>query len=496
MGGIYIFKKKLKDILKVLLQNPILIIVYWIFCYELSLLCMYGRVNNTIYILLGCILFFISIIIFIIIKNMKNKDYRPRELIKLKSWRYISIIIIISITSIYGMKIYESATNYRGKLSWVIERLKNERSVEFEHNNIYKYGVEGIFQDINKKYTLPNKLYMSNVFELEFNSHGTITSLYTFVYGKNNDGEDKAYLITYDKSKSQDITLRLNGQANFDYNDDKLIDPLIETVNAIPFDKTTSKFNEDKYGLLYYGKRNWGYNTDGIINISEKGKEYYFGEVNIETIGYTVSIFVPGKEQDIIPDRYNLICDSKWSQSCMEPIIRYEEPSMNNQQDIIDGKGQFHLSGKIAYKLDVTDKALGSTFYSLRKTIDGGVNWQVINKNPFNGAIGSLSGMTFMDEKLGFIVANNPSGDSGDLYRTDNGGISFEKIDYSPYEVKLKNGASIVPFDCPGIPYEKGDIIYMLVGQGTDGDYNGNSKALYQSKDKGKTWEYVEEVKK
>ncbi len=36
----------------------------------------------------------------------------------------------------------------------------------------------------------------------------------------------------------------------------------------------------------------------------------------------------------------------------------------------------------------------------------------------------------------------------------------------------------------------------MLVGQGTDGDYNGNSKALYQSKDKGKTWEYVEEVKK
>ncbi len=274
---------------------------------------MYGRVNNTIYILLGCILFFISIIIFIIIKTIKNKDYSPRELIKLKSWKYISIIIIIAITSIYGMKIYESATNYRGKLSWVIERLKNERSVEFEHNNIYKYGVEGIFQDINKKYTLPNKLYMSNVFELEFNSDGTITSLYTFVYGKNNDGEDKTYLITYDKSKSKDITLRLNGYANFDYNDDKLIEPLIETVNAIPFEKTTSKFNEDKYGLVYYGKRNWGYNTDGIINISEKGREYYFGEVNIETIGYTVSIFVPGKEQDIIPDRYNLICDSKWS---------------------------------------------------------------------------------------------------------------------------------------------------------------------------------------
>ncbi|EEM38701.1 hypothetical protein bthur0004_53640 [Bacillus thuringiensis serovar sotto str. T04001] len=35
----------------------------------------------------------------------------------------------------------------------------------------------------------------------------------------------------------------------------------------------------------------------------------------------------------------------------------------------------------------------------------------------------------------------------------------------------------------------------MLVGQGADGDYNGNSSILYQSKDQGETWEYVKEVK-
>ncbi|MCQ6307306.1 hypothetical protein NPM07_32320 [Bacillus cereus] len=29
-----------------------------------------------------------------------------------------------------------------------------------------------------------------------------------------------------------------------------------------------------------------------------------------------------------------------------------------------------------------------------------------------------------------------------------------------------------------------------------DGDYNGDSSALYQSKDNGETWEFVEEVKK
>lgn len=32
------------------------------------------------------------------------------------------------------------------------------------------------------------------------------------------------------------------------------------------------KWNESKYGLIYYGKRNWGFNIEGIINIIEDGK--------------------------------------------------------------------------------------------------------------------------------------------------------------------------------------------------------------------------------
>ena len=35
----------------------------------------------------------------------------------------------------------------------------------------------------------------------------------------------------------------------------------------------------------------------------------------------------------------------------------------------------------------------------------------------------------------------------------------------------------------------------MLVGQGADGDYNGNSDALYESRDNGVTWEFIKEVK-
>ncbi|PEO40948.1 glycosyl hydrolase, partial [Bacillus pseudomycoides] len=61
---IFILKQNAKRILISLLTNPILIIGYWIFCYELASFCTYGRMNYNIYILLLCIVFFISIITF------------------------------------------------------------------------------------------------------------------------------------------------------------------------------------------------------------------------------------------------------------------------------------------------------------------------------------------------------------------------------------------------------------------------------------------------
>ncbi|MES9671312.1 glycosyl hydrolase, partial [Bacillus pseudomycoides] len=96
---IFIFKQNAKRILISLLTNPILIIGYWIFCYELALFCMYGRMNYNIYILLLCIVFFISVITFTTMRIIKDKEYESKKLINLNAWKYISIIIIVVITS-------------------------------------------------------------------------------------------------------------------------------------------------------------------------------------------------------------------------------------------------------------------------------------------------------------------------------------------------------------------------------------------------------------
>lgn len=446
---------------------------------------MYGRGKYNIELFLLCFVFLLAIIAFTTIRIVKDKEYASK---KSNALQYISIIIIVSITLFYGVEIYKSATNYGGKLAWTLDRLKNEKTVKFEHNNIYKYGVEGIFEDINKKYSLPKKLYITNEFELTFNSAGTITSLYTFVYGRNESGKEESFLITFD-NKSQKLNLRLNGYTGATYDDNKLLEPLIKTVNVIPVQFAVSKWNESEYGLVYFGKRSWGSNIEGIININEEGKEHPLKHATSEKIiGYTVSIFVPGKEKEIIPARYNLIGDASLSKINTNPDYFKELQQENNEEP-------FFLSKKVGYQLNFVDKALGSTLYSLSKTINGGETWEVINKDPFMGVVGSVSGMTFLNDKLGFIGALNPSSTAGELYRTDDGGVSFNKVLYVPHEVKLDSGQSISPFDSPDMPYEKDGVLIMLVGQGSDGDYNGNSRAQYQSKDNGETWEYVKEVK-
>lgn len=490
-------KDKLKRIIMGFITNPVILIVYWIFCYELTTLCMYGRFNNNMNILIACVVFFITMIAIYIIRARKNKESRFK-LVNSKTWKCISLIIIIILTVFYGAKIYKSGIKYNGKLSWVIQRWQTERNIKFKKNNIYEYGVNGVFEDINKRYELPEKLYMADDLSVKFDKDGTITHFETFVYGKDKGGKEKSYLISYDKNKSKDIKLILDGFVNATYSNDKLLDPLFETVNCISIKDTVSKWNASEFGLLYKGKRNWESNREGIVLINKNGNEVPVELAGDKLVGYTVSIYVPGREEEITPVRYNLLTDSYWFKFQNTET----EDALNkskNELDLVTGnsnsKDEFYLKDGVRYKLNVDDKATGSFFYSLHQTTDGGNKWTVLNDNPFNGPTGEASGMYFIDETIGFIGISRDGGSTGELYRTDDGGKSFNKIEFENKEVTLDNGASISPFDTPGVPYEKDGGLYLNVGQGADGDYNGNSSLLYSSKDKGKTWEYVKEVK-
>lgn len=429
--------------------------------------------------------------------NIIKKDLNKSVSVWRKSlykviWTYIAIIIMVLTTLFYGYKIYHSATNFNGKLSWALNDLENKRTIKFEHNNIYENGVEGIFTDINEKLHMPETLYVSDSFSLNFEADGTIKSFDAFLYGKNDKGELESYLISYDSNKSKKITIYLNNYINADFNEDKLIEPLINTIKVIPFKETVSKWNEKQYGILYYGKRSFGYNKDGIVYIDLEGNTKLADEVSSEIIGYTVSVYVPGKEDVYTPVRYNLTEDLN---NIKKDKLSTEESNKPARSANSEDK-EFYLSDNSGYKLKVVGAAAGSRFYSLYGTKDRGITWDTINEDPFIGRGGVAAGIAFINEKLGFIALSHSGGDNAELYRTEDGGLSFKEIDIPKIDVTLNNGSVIYPFDFPEMPYEENGVLNVLVGQGSDGDHNGNSSALCQSKDEGITWEYIKEGKR
>ncbi len=419
----------------------IFILVYWISFYELYTLCRFGRFKNNITVLIGCMVFFLAWFIILIIRIVKRPAVVPQQIVdryefysrcKTK-WSCTALIIIVLITGFYGVKIYHSAINYNGKLSWVLRDLKNNRTVKLKHTNIYESGIEGIFTDINKKIDMPKKLYVVNNFGLNFDYNGKIISFDTFLYGKNAKGEPESYLISYNSNKSANITIFLNGYADPKYNDDKLIEPLFSAMKVIPIKKTVSSWPEQRYGILYSGKRSFGYNTNGVVYIDSKGNTHSAINSYSEIIGYTVSVYVPGKENEITPVRYNLT-DSLDN-------IKSEEPSLDNKKSSDKSENvadEFYFSKQVGYRLEITASAAGSRAYELTGTTDGGGTWKTINEDPFAGSLGAAVEMTFLNDKLGFICLSSNGGSKGQLYRTEDGGVSYKKVDFPAVKVALK----------------------------------------------------------
>ncbi|MDF2505847.1 MAG: hypothetical protein K0R06_3342, partial [Clostridium sp.] len=303
-----------KGLILSIITCSIFILVYWISFYELYRLCMFGRVNNNITVLSGCMLFFLAWFIILIIRIVKKPAAEAKDGVdsyKLYSrckiiWICTVTIILLLITCFYGVKIYHNTINYNGKLSWFLRDLKNKKTVKLKDDNVYISGIEGIFTDINKKVDMPEKLYVASSFSLKFDSYGKITSFDTYLYGKNTKGKLESYLITYDRNKSENITIYLNGYVKADYSDDKLLEPLIKTMKVIPLKKTVGSWSENQFGILYYGKRSFGYNTNGVVYIDSKGNINSAVNAYSEVVGYTVSVYVPGKENKYTPVRYNL----------------------------------------------------------------------------------------------------------------------------------------------------------------------------------------------
>lgn len=488
--------KKKNSIWRALVLNPFIVVIYGVVCYFLNSLAWYGGVSRRAPIIIAGSLILVAWLIGCLInyRSSFKKGTVPFEKIASptlkkisKWWTTFAVVILMLITLVTGFNIYQSATNLRGKLAWVIDDWFNTRKVEFVHDNLYEDGLEGLLMDIEQKVSLPDQLYIANEVDITFDRDGEIMEAYAFIYGLNEDNETESFLIDYDGSKSNDITIYLNGFADPNFEEEHQLQPLMDAVKVIPLQETIADWNEETFGIYYAGYRSWGYDKTGIVYFDEQGHASKLDTAVDEIAGYTISLYASSNEA-ITPVRFI-------DHSIEAPALSEEEQLQIEDKETYTPDDEFHyFNEQFGYQLAVVDAAAGSRFYALKQTLDGGETWEVFNPDPFLGSIGVSTGITFIDEEIGFIGLSHSGGSYADLYRTVDGGLTFEQVTLPIVEVPLTDDEKYAAFDFPEMPYEENEKLYMLVNQGQDGDYNGGNKLLLLSEDNGESWEFAEEV--
>lgn len=463
------------------LLNPVMIILYGCVWQRLDWLCRYGGLKRNLSIMAGSGALMLGIAVVAVFRGLKS-DVPVGKNDRLCIG--ITLVGCMAVTVYFGSSVYRSSQNFNGKLAWYLYERSNKREVALEHDNIYTDGVQGFLEDLDQVLNLPEELYLVSGLNIHFLADGQVESLDTFLYGWDEFGNRKTYLISYDRNHSENMTVYLDGKDNGMRDEEKSLEPLFTVLEQISIEDTVGRWKEEKYGILYYGVRSWGADPKGIIYADDQGNTAPASRGPSEIIGYTVSVFVPGKESEITPVRY-LLADN-----VMEPEFeqwKTPEPEINED---INADEEFHLSETEYYRLNMVDAALGRRFYTLEKSEDGGKSWNRLNSDPFLGNGGVAAGIVFIDSELGFMALSHNGGDNAELYRTGDGGATTELVEFTHPRIEETDIGE--PFDFPGMPYEEDGVLKMQVGQGADGDYQGGRAALYQSADHGVTWEFVE----
>lgn len=486
------------------------LVFYIVMLYQLWHLCQYGGLRSHVLKLLVVLLGLVCTLVMWLIgkKHQKKEDSENGRKKKIFS---IELVAMLAATLFFGGRIIYSAIPYNGALSWKVYEWTHKKEIALEHNNLFEGGVEGILADLEKELKLPEDLYISERFQVSFDKSGKIQCIDTFLYGKNEKGKKKTYLVEYNIQKSDKMTVWLDGNAGGTYEEDMRLSPMMEILEKADWKNQVKEWAEysgqsQTYELLYMGRRAFQ-TEEGLQYIEGSSKEQegygalrgneYFKQLRNggEIIGFEVSLHMPEVES-VTPVRYMMepeyISQEKIKQENTKQQVESAKDTELWTIDQSDGTMYFFLNEQKGWHLVVTDAAAGSRFYVLEKSVDAGKTWERTNEDPFGGQIGVTEGLLFFDEQFGVIGLTGASQSASMLYATRDGGVSFERIEFPmtevtelPQEAK-EYGYTVEDYDYFHMPQREGEQLEVMVT--TEGSESNG--ILFRSVDHGLTWEY------
>lgn len=492
---------------------------------QLWSLCWYGGLRRHMPLLvLGFLGTSVSLLI-CLIRKRKSSEAGSEPVQKRRRIR-LDVVAAALASLFFGGGIIYSAVPYHGALSWKIEEWTHKRKIDLTHGNVFESGVEGVRADLDTALRLPEKLYVSDSYEMTFDGSGAIQSLSAFLYGTDEKGDTRTYLVDYDADKSSSMTVWLDGESGVEYDEDKRLEPMLQIFQQTDWNAQAKSWSEQfgeetVYEILYYGKRSFpsreglrltfssALDSDvagtGNQEAREQGQERealrerkFLAQLDRggELSGFEVSLHIP-QMSSVTPVRYMLdpeyISQETLSKENEKQQAQAAKEAESWTVDRSDGSMYFFLDGQHGWRLSVADAAAGSRFYVLEQTADGGNSWECINQDPFSGKIGVAEGLVFFDENTGVAGLSGASQSYSSLYLTRDGGAVFEQIELPMETVAelpesaAEYGQTIEDYAYLNMPKKEGDIWTITVTAGA----SEREGLVFQSPDGGKSWTYA-----
>ena len=258
---------------------------------------------------------------------------------------------------------------------------------------------------------------------------------------------------------------------------------------------------------IYHGTCPLGYKRD-------ETKKVIIDETTKDIIIRIFNLYLQGKSYQTIANILNeekVLSPKKWKDSKIEKIINNriyvgdyerfkriakEQGKENNTWTVdTDGSGvvRFFLNEQKGWKLSVVDAALGTRYYKLKTTSDGGYNWTTVNEDPFDGNGGVGEGIQFFDEQFGFIGLSGASQTHSSIYVTKDGGKTLKEIElpmdtvteYPPHMQEY--GLTLADYQYLEMPQQDGEN-YKIHVMTQSGEMEG---LVFTSEDQGENWSFT-----
>ncbi len=332
----------------------------------------------------------------------------------------------------------------------------------------------------------PFEFWVKNNYEMEDNYVESLIQSNALAYWPNRQGRKTYFSTSAGKGRGQ-LTFPCYSMEDVTFCASDIADWVLYVLADERYpDTPESEYADFTIWVDFYGARKGEISLNVKRNAKENDWEKLCKDISEKIMVYAKIYWESGSSADTGEESGEEIGpgeDAAWEERFLADYHRddYE-------------KEVFLQDGMIGYRMVVLDAALGSRMYGLIKSTDGGESWQVKSRDPF-GESGMGIDFTFLDEDFGFATLMHNGGDEADLFVTENGGESYERCVMQGFTVALDDGYVYDPYDYPGMPYEEEGVIYVLCGQGADGDYDGGDRAkmaLYRSADHGHTFVFQE----